>query len=327
MAADALDIEDAVLDDDEAPSHHVKELMDSEIERLNYLMLDDYALELEKQLRAPKKICLYEIKNELIAPYSDLRKPFVPPTPEQIFFILSGESPETVHENAVVSVVVVNVKEFMLIVQLGSGLEGIIHEKNLGDMSRGSLIETYHLHQAMMACILSLNYDRLSVELTARPQDIEQNLNKVRMDQYFDVDLQRQHNSEKKQMKKQSVNKQPVRTVRHPYWKSVNFRKAEEYLSTRPRGEIVVRPSGKGTDHISITWKVDEGVYQHIDAKEADKPNEWSLGKKLTIENKTFTEVDQIIAEYIEPMTRRIAAMTEHPKYQRKSRAEMGTNY
>ena len=326
MAADALDIEDAVLEDDEAPSHHVKELMETETDRLNYLMLDDYALELEKQLRAPKKICLYEIKNELMVPYSDLRKPFTPPTPEEMFFILSGESRETVHENAVVSVVITNIKEVLLIVQLGSGLEGIIHAKNLDGSNRDQLLsDTYHLHQALMACIISINYDRMSVELTARSHDVEQNLNQVRMDQYFDVDLQRQHNSEKKKaMKKQTVQKQAPRTVRHPYWKSVNFRKAEEYLATRPRGEIVVRPSGKGTDHISITWKVDEGIFQHIDAKEAEKMNEYSLGKKLTIENKVFTEVDQIIAEYIEPMTRRIAAITEHPKYQRKTLEAMG---
>jgi transcription elongation factor SPT6 len=44
----------------------------------------------------------------------------------------------------------------------------------------------------------------------------------------------------------------------------VDYRGAEELLSNRPRGEIIVRPSTKGNDHISITWKIDNGMYQHI---------------------------------------------------------------
>jgi transcription elongation factor SPT6 len=47
------------------------------------------------------------------------------------------------------------------------------------------------------------------------------------------------------------------------------------------------------------------------------------LGKRLTIGGISFTEIDQIIAEYIEPMTRKITALIEHPKYQRKSLYEM----
>lgn len=43
----------------------------------------------------------------------------------------------------------------------------------------------------------------------------------------------------------------------------------------------------------------------------------------MTIEDTTFAEIDQIIAEFIEPMTRKITLLIEHPKYQRKSLEEM----
>jgi transcription elongation factor SPT6 len=46
MAADALDIDD--VQDDEDPSAHVKELMEDNPERVNLLLLDDYAKELAK---------------------------------------------------------------------------------------------------------------------------------------------------------------------------------------------------------------------------------------------------------------------------------------
>ena len=55
-----------------------------------------------------------------------------------------------------------------------------------------------------------------------------------------------------------------VRSIQHPYFKNLDYKAAEEYLARRPRGDFVVRPSTKGNDHISITWKVDNDIYQHI---------------------------------------------------------------
>jgi hypothetical protein len=59
------------------------------------------------------------------------------------------------------------------------------------------------------------------------------------------------------------------------------------------------------------------------DVKEKQKENEWTLGKILCIENREFLEIDQIIAEHIEPMTRRIAEIIDHTKFQKKSKDDM----
>jgi transcription elongation factor SPT6 len=323
MAADALDLEDAVVDDEENPSVHVKELMDGDVHKLNLLLLEDYAVELEKRLNAPKRVCLMDIKEELMFRYRDTRRRFDPPGLEQVFMMLTGESRDTLSEGSVVSVVVTRVKDRLLIVQLGSGVEGTIFANSI-DLPYGQtdLASLFHENQALMACVHKIHYERLAVELSLRQTDLESNLNRVRLDQYFDLKSQQNDLSSKKNMKKQQVEKQ-VRHVQHPYWQNVNYKAAEKYLETRNRGDVVVRPSSHGKDHISITWKVNEGVYQHIDVLEKQKPNEWTLGKQLVIDNQVFTEIDQIIAEYVEPMTRKIAMLIDHPKYQRKSLAEM----
>jgi transcription elongation factor SPT6 len=45
----------------------------------------------------------------------------------------------------------------------------------------------------------------------------------------------------------------------------MDYHEAEEYLSTRtPGSDIIIRPSTKGDNHMSITWKVDDGVYHHL---------------------------------------------------------------
>jgi transcription elongation factor SPT6 len=322
MAVDALDLEDAVVDEDENPSAHVQELIETDVERLNTLMLDDYALELERRMHCPKRICLIDIKDELMNRYRDTRQTFQVPNDEQIFTILSGESRDTLYEGAIISVVVTRVHSRYFHVQLGSGLYGFVPGINTDVLPGDDLTQMYQPDQALLAYVTRVNYERLSVELSTKQHDVETNKTQLRLDQYFDLDLQRQHNAEKKSMKKPQIEKQ-VRQIQHPYWQNINYRAAEKYLASRPRGEIVVRPSSSGKDHISITWKVDDGIYQHIDVLEQNKTSEITLGKRLIIEDQVFTEIDQILAEFVEPMTRKIALLIDHPKYQRKNTSEM----
>ena len=61
----------------------------------------------------------------------------------------------------------------------------------------------------------------------------------------------------------------------------------------------------------------------YIDILELQKENEWTLGKLLKIDNREFLEIDQIIAEHIDPMTRRITELIQHTKFQRKARDDM----
>ena len=41
----------------------------------------------------------------------------------------------------------------------------------------------------------------------------------------------------------------------------------------------------QGADHLTVTWKVDEGVYQHVDVREEGKENAFSLGRSLWIDS------------------------------------------
>ena len=60
-----------------------------------------------------------------------------------------------------------------------------------------------------------------------------------------------------------------------------------------------------------------------LDIEEKQKENEMSLGKVLMLDNSVYSEIDQLVAEYIEPLHRRFQAMMKHPKYESKSVQEM----
>lgn len=49
------------------------------------------------------------------------------------------------------------------------------------------------------------------------------------------------------------------------------------------QGDVIIRPSSKGENHLTVTWKVSDGIYQHVDVREEGKENAFSLGATLWI--------------------------------------------
>nr|CAD7428568.1 unnamed protein product [Timema monikensis] len=90
MAVDALEYDD----EDANPAGALEEILESP-ERLKDLDLDAFAEELERQGFGNKSITLYDIRAELNHRYKDLRSPFTSPNPEEMFDMLTKETPET----------------------------------------------------------------------------------------------------------------------------------------------------------------------------------------------------------------------------------------
>lgn len=90
MAVDALEYDE----EEGTPAGALEEILDAP-ERLKDLDLDAFAEELERQGFGNKSITLYDIRAELNHRYKDLRATFKPPNPEELFDILTKETPET----------------------------------------------------------------------------------------------------------------------------------------------------------------------------------------------------------------------------------------
>lgn len=50
-----------------------------------------------------------------------------------------------------------------------------------------------------------------------------------------------------------------------------------------PPGEAIIRPHSQGVNKLTISWKVAEGILDHVEIVEEDKENAFSLGQKLHI--------------------------------------------
>ncbi|KAI8609210.1 SH2 domain-containing protein [Chytriomyces sp. MP71] len=321
MAAGAMDIDDYAED----PSGHVAELMYDRPERLNALLLEDFADELFRTNQELKKIALYDIRDEIIRPYAERRQPFSNAGWAEIFTMLTGETEDALVGMAVSCQVVKQFDRFFKCRLASSGLDANLQLSHMPISVDARLKE----NDTFQAVVIRVELNQFKCELDAREDILAsgqwlKDLAAKTRDKYFNFIAEEEDKDRKPIQPKVAPKPKRTRTVNHPYWKNCTYDEAINEL-TGPsvrNGSLIIRPSTKGNDHICITWKVDEGLFQHIDILETKKENEWTLGKTLVIEGKKFDDLEEIIAMYVEPMAQHFAEARKHVKYRNEGLEE-----
>ncbi|XP_047532967.1 transcription elongation factor SPT6 isoform X2 [Vanessa atalanta] len=351
MAVDALEYED----EDANPAGALEEILEAP-ERLKDLDLDAFAEELERQGFGNKSITLYDIRAELNSRYKDLRVSYRSATAEELFDMLTKESPETFYVGKLVLATVIGIthrkpqREMLdqanpvrndetglwecpfchkndfpelsevwnhfdagacpgqatgVRIRLDNGLSGYIHIKNLSDRHVTDPTERVRIGQTIHCRILKIDVERFSVDCSSKSSDLLDKNNEWRpsKDPYYDQE------SEEKDVRKDTEAKQTKerlqyvkRVIVHPAFHNISFAEAEKLMENMAQGEVIVRPSSKGSDHLTVTWKVADGICQHIDVREEGKENAFSLGRSLWIQGSEFEDLDEIIARHVTPM-------------------------
>jgi transcription elongation factor SPT6 len=86
-------------------------------------------------------------------------------------------------------------------------------------------------------------------------------------------------------------------------------------LKREDNGEFYFRPSSKGTNHLTLTWKFYESNIVHIDIQEFDKAIGANIGSKLKISDEYYENLQEVVERYITPCNRSIREVTQHPKF------------
>lgn len=50
------------------------------------------------------------------------------------------------------------------------------------------------------------------------------------------------------------------RVIAHPNFHNISFNQAEKMMETLDQGDLIIRPSSKGENHLTVTWKVHSEV-------------------------------------------------------------------
>lgn len=46
------------------------------------------------------------------------------------------------------------------------------------------------------------------------------------------------------------------RVIAHPNFHNISFNQAEKMMESLDQGDLIIRPSSKGENHLTVTWKV-----------------------------------------------------------------------
>jgi transcription elongation factor SPT6 len=325
MAADALEMdeEDIKAEVDEGGANAVvrKLLRDGAEEKVNDLMLEQYAEQLERQFGQRKRSTLETIRAELQDPYEDLRREFEFMSTNEVFTMLTGETRDSLTENMIVPVSVKRTFADRIEVKLDCGIDGQITEMGFPEDVVSQRLEPRNVwapHQTIQAKLMFLDRKKLSAGLSLKEEDLRKPYRRPQdhgMDEWDDELEERDRKEAKKIIDTGAGRAQ--RVIKHPLFRPFNSRQAEDFLAQQGRGDCVIRPSSKGPDHLAVTWKIHDGLYQHVDVLELDKENEFSVGKTLKIGGKyTYSDLDELIALHIKAMGNKVNEMMADDRYQ-----------
>jgi transcription elongation factor SPT6 len=326
MVADALnmDEEDVKAETDEGgPSAVIRKMVREETTDLvNDLALEDYAIEIERNFGQRKRATLETIRAELENPYEEIRQTFALMSSDEIF-----TTKESLYEGMVVPTTIRRTFPDHIECRLECGVEGGVSESEFPEGVGGQGQEPRHVyqpHQVVRGRILFLNFKALTAQLSFREDLIRKPPPRAdRIAGEWD-DAQEAADKKAAEKEKEVASGRPNRVVNHPLFFSFSAIQAEEYLGSKEVGELVIRPSSKGFDHLVVTWKVGNNAYQHLDVLEMNKPNQFTLGKQLKIGKTTYTDLDELIVNHIEAMARKVAELTRDERFKTGTKEETG---
>lgn len=327
MAADALELDEediaAETQDNGAGAIVRKLIKDEAQEKVNDLILEEYAEQLEKNFNQKKRATLETIRAELQQPYEELRRNFALLSTEEIFTMFTGETRDSLTEGMIVPISIRRVADDYIEAKLDCGIDGTVSALAISNRPDVSAKQLFSVHQTVRAKLTHLNRKTLTASFSLNENDLRIPYHKENDHMVGEWDERQEEKDKESLQEKNDVSGRTQRVIKHPLFRPFNSIQAQEYLGSQARGDVVIRPSSKGPDHLAVTWKVSDNVYQHIDVLELDKSNQFTSGVTLKVGGKyNYSDLDELIVNHVKAMARKVDEIMLHDKYQNGSKAD-----
>ncbi|PIN00254.1 Transcription elongation factor SPT6 [Handroanthus impetiginosus] len=293
--------------------------------------VDEYS---EQKNRLNKNETLNHIRLELLEGFQDRRRPYVEPSQDDEFYMISGETEETLSEGRIVQATVRRVEPHRAICDLESGLTGLLYYENClgGCRNVNELSDELHKGNILTCRVKSIQKNRYQVFLTYRKSEMTSNCfqNPRPMDLYYNEECNTLRKEKAKAHKQKELGKKlfKPKMIVHPRFQNITSDEAIEFLLDKDPGESVIRPSSCGPQRLKLTLKVYDGVYAHRDIEEIGKEGKditglLQIGKKLKIKDEIFEDLDEVMDRYVDPLVAHLKAMLNYRKFRRGNKTEV----
>ena len=189
--------------------------------------------------------------------------------------------------------------------QLDNGISGYLHVDNLSDSRVVNILERIYIGQTIHCRVMKIEPERFRVECTSKSSDLRDEKRKWRpkCDSFYDTEAEDKDNKAQDDSKKIEQRHSYIkRVIVHPQFHNITYAEGEKMMQTLKQGEAIIRPSSKGSDHLTVTWKVMDNIHMHMDVREEGKVNTFLLGSSLWIGSEEFEDLDEILVRHVNPM-------------------------
>jgi transcription elongation factor SPT6 len=105
------------------------------------------------------------------------------------------------------------------------------------------------------------------------------------------------------------------RNIDHPRFHNISSKEAMMLLISADVGDFCFRPSSRGLNNLSCTWKFFENNIVHLDIVEHNKAPGANIGSRLSISDESFENLQEIVERYIIPCNRSLREVIQHQKF------------
>lgn len=331
----------------------------SKPKELMQLNLHEYSENIRNQRSIDMPVTLHDIRLELMHPYRDWRRRWEPPSQERTMYLLAGERPGSRLVGRLVSATVKKVGKNDVFCLLENGLRGVVPRHRLSSSTLAdNPANLVSEGQTLATRIISLEPEQMRCQLACRSIDLEPDTVREYERQYcadeepyYDLSASTWTSKRQEEKQRQAAPEVVHRPIDHANFKNVNLPEALSLLTNSEAGSHVFRPSSRGTSSISLTFKLANNLFTHIDIVESQKSSDpgahLRLSTPLRIGNDYFEDLDhvrfvplatcpvsscwytkahgngQVESEYVTPLQEMLAAVRGHRKFKQGSKAEV----
>lgn len=321
MAADALDLDEEDMAHVDETGGIIHQLMQDGVSKVDDLNLTAYGRELETKFGKKKYATLQSIKEELVNNYEELRRLYHVMDAADVFHMLTGETVETFQKGTLVPVTVDRVgrgfredgRVKFLKVSTVLFILGSVEEQQLPrntDFQQGQVVQ---------AVVEGVSYDTFTADFSLLEADIVRASASKFAKESGKWDYEAEEADRGREEAKERAQNAKTRTVQHPLFRQFGARQAEEYLAPQAVGDCVLRPSSKGLDYLTVTWKVANNLFQHLSVHE----HVTAEGRSYVVDQKRYADLDQLIFQHVQAIAKHVDEMCRHPKFREGTLSEV----
>jgi transcription elongation factor SPT6 len=180
IAADALEFDEEDIKtevDQNGPAAVVRRLVsDDAQDKVNDLLLEEYAEQLETKFGQKKRATLELIRAELQNPFEELRRNFEYLSSNETFTMMTGETETSLQEGMIIPVSVKRTSSDHIEVKLDCGVDGNISSSEFPDQVTNNQLEprqVWSIHSTILAKITHIDRKKLHAQLTMRVNEMK----------------------------------------------------------------------------------------------------------------------------------------------------------